>query len=339
MAPPNISPQLLEKYLNNTCSEEERALVEAWYASLQGKQDYLDTLPAGQQTKLQDETFENIQGQLAIDQEEEVREFPLRWITWLAASVLMVIGIYFTYNNNDVTPEVSIVRPIEKKETENIIHFVNNESRLVMHRLPDASTVWMHKNASIRYPKEFDADKRIVNFSGEGFFDITKDKSRPFSIQSGELVIKVLGTSFNVKAPVENKIFQVSVVTGRVEVSAPNKEQKQQLVVLKPQQEAFFETGSRRLVLSPVPVHSKKEIYESVTIVFKETPLNEAVTLLEKRFDIDIRLSNPEIGSCQVTGDFEKEPLPAIIEMLCNSLEASYTMSGKTITIDALPCK
>ena len=338
MAPSNISPQLLDKYLNNQCTDEERAMVEAWYASLRGKPDYLDTLPADQQTKLQDETFANIQSQLRIDEEPVVRKFPLGWITWLAASVLVVMGIYFTYNYN-TTPEVSIAKQIEKKGLDQVIRFVNNEPRVVMHRLPDKSTVWMHSQSSISYPKEFDSDKRIVTFSGEGFFDITKDKSRPFSIRSGELVIRVLGTSFNVKAPVKNKVFQVSVVTGRVEVSAPGKEQKQQLVVLQPKQEAFFETGSRRLVFSPVPVHSKKEIYEPVTVVFKETPLNRAADQLEKRFDINIRLSNPEIASCLVTGDFEKEPLPAIMEMLCNSLEATYTMSGKTITIDALPCK
>lgn len=338
MMPSNISPQLLDKYLNNQCTDEERALVEAWYASLRGKQDYLDALPADEQTKLQDETFANIQSQLAGAEEPVVRKFPLGWINWLAASVLLVMGIYFTYHYN-TAKEVSIAKQIEKKGPDHIIRFVNTEPRVVMHRLPDKSTVWMHSQATISYPKEFDSNKRIVTFSGEGFFDITKDKSRPFSIQSGELVIRVLGTSFNVKAPVKNKVFQVSVVTGRVEVSAPGKEATPQLVVLQPKQEAFFETGSRRLVLSPVPVHSKKEMYEPVTVVFKETPLNRAIDQLEKRFDISISMSNPEIASCLVTGDFEKESLPAIMEMLCNSLEATYTMSGKTITIDALPCK
>jgi len=337
MTPNNISPQLLDKYLNNQCTDEERELVENWFASLNGKPDFLDSLPEDEQVELQKETFSNIQNRLDLGNEPEVRKFPLGWISWLAASVFLVLGIYFTYNLNS-KQDVSIARQIERKGVENIIEFINHEPRVVKHQLPDGSLVWMHTKSAIRYPREFDLDKRLVTFTGEGFFDISKDKSRPFSIQSGEMVIKVLGTSFNVKAPSEQKVFQISVVTGRVEVSAPDKEQKQQLVILTPKQEAFFETGTKRLVFSAIPPQIKKEIYEPITVVFDQTPLNQVVEQLEKRFDIKIKLANPGISSCRVSGDFEKQPLPEIMEMLCTTLEAKYTMSGKIITIDGLPC-
>ncbi|MCF2442845.1 FecR domain-containing protein [Dyadobacter sp. CY345] len=337
MTPDNISPQLLDKYLNNQCTDDERELVEKWFASLRGESDFLGSLPENEQLQLQNDTFTKIQNQLNLGNEPEVRKFPLSWITWLAASVLLVLGIYFTYNLSN-KKEVSIAKQIERKGAENIIEFINSEPRVVKHQLPDGSSVWMHTNSAIRYPKEFDLDKRLVTFSGEGFFDISKDKSRPFSIQSGEMVIRVLGTSFNVKAPSEQKIFQISVVTGRVEVSAPDKEQKQQLVVLTPKQEAFFETGSKRLVFVAMAPQMKKEIYEPVTVVFNQTPLNQVVDQLEKRFDIKIKLANPGLSSCRVSGDFEKQSLPGIMEMLCTTLEANYTMSGKIITIDGLPC-
>jgi len=338
MAPRNISPQLLDKYLNNLCTDEERELVEAWYASLRGKSEYLDSLPAEKQVRLKDETFNNIQDRLEIDNEPIVRKFPLRCITWLAASVLLVLGIYFTYHDNS-QPKIALVKENRNQVTPNNIHFVNTQQRVVKHQLPDKSTVWMHPDAAITYPAAFDSDKRMVTFSGEGFFDITKDKSRPFSIQSGALVIRVLGTSFNVKAPAKQKVFQVSVVTGRVEVSAPDNAKKPQLVILQPKQQATFETGSMRLVSSVVPVQLRKEMYEPVTIVFKETPIKNAIGQLEKRFNIKIMLANPGIASCKINADFEQESLPAIMEMLCASLEASYKMSGKTITIDALPCQ
>ena len=337
MTPDNISPQLLDKYLNNQCTEEERERVESWFASLHGKSDFLESLPKDEQVQLQNETLSNIQEQLNLGNASETKRFPLGWISWLAASVLLVLGIYFTYNFGS-KQEVSIVKQIERKGAENIIEFINIQPRVVRYQLPDGSLVWMHTKSAIRYPKEFDQDKRLVTFTGEGFFDITKDKSRPFSIQSGEMVIKVLGTSFNVKAPSEQKIFQISVVTGRVEVSAPDKEQKKQLVVLTPKQEAFFETGTKRLVFSAIPQQTKKEIYEPITVVFDQTPLNQVVEQLEKRFDIKIKLANPGLSSCRVSGDFEKQPLPGIMEMLCTTLEANYTMSGKIVVIDGLPC-
>ncbi|RRB10247.1 FecR family protein [Larkinella knui] len=338
MPPSNIPPQLLEKYLRNQCTEQEKERVEAWYASLDGKPDYLDSLPEPEQQHLQDETFLMIQSQLEPDEKPLVKTFPLAWLAGLAASLLLVVGLYSVYRYSATRP-ASVTANVEKKVLDSRVHFVNHKPHPVRHQLPDGSSVWMHSEASIKYPKEFDRDKRLVSFSGEGFFDIKKDQTRPFSIQSGEMRIKVLGTSFNVNAPVARTVFRISVVTGRVEVRAPDRQQKEQLVVLKPQQQAVFETESKRLVSSTIPSQIKKEIYEPVTIVFSNTPINQVVKRLEKRFNVQIKLANPKIGSCLFNADFEKQPLPLIMEMLCTALDATYTMSGKVIVMDGLPCE
>ncbi|GAA4470176.1 FecR domain-containing protein [Nibrella saemangeumensis] len=343
MPPPKISPALLDKYLRNQCTDEEKELVEAWYASLQGKPDYLDSLSETEQGELQSETFQTIQDQLHIGQQSGTRPLPVRRLLWLAASVSLIMGLYITYrytSRQDISPTaVSYVAPTRKNVAERAIEFTNREPRPVRHLLPDSSSVWMQAGASIAYPKKFDSNKRVVSFSGEGFFQVRKDPLRPFHIQSGVMRVKVLGTSFNVKAPVSHKVFQISVVTGRVEVSAPDRQQKPQQVILKPQQQAFFETESGRLLSSPVPVQVKKEIYESVSVVFNNTPLDRAIAQLEKRFNIQIRLANPGLSSCRVSADFEQQSLPLIMEMLCTALDATYTMSGNTIVIDGLPCE
>ncbi|RRB04608.1 FecR family protein [Larkinella rosea] len=339
MPPTPISPHLLDKYLRDQCTDQEKELVEAWYASLNGKSDFLGSLPESEQQQLQQETFETIRSQLHPDEKPLVKALPLGRIVWLAAaSLLLVIGVYGFFRYTARQP-ASIVAQMEEKGPDAIMHFVNHKARPVMHKLPDGSSVWMHSEASISYPKEFDPDKRLVVFSGEGFFTVTKDKSRPFSIQSGEMKIKVLGTSFNVKAPATQNVFQISVVTGRVEVSAPDREQKEQLVILKPQQQAFFEIDSKRLVSSAVPSQLKKEIYEPVTIVFENAPLDQVAKKLEKRFNIQIRFSNPNIANCLVNADFEQQPLPFIMEMLCTALDATYTLSGKVMTLNGLPCE
>jgi len=337
MKPSNISPLLLEKYLNNECTDSEKELVEAWYASLRGPSDYIGSLPEHKQKLLQDETFSNIKEAINASEETVERKFPFRWLTGIAATVAILIGIFFMYNRA-ADKQISVSKELEKKPSGDILHFINREPRIVRHQLPDSSSVWMHAGAVITYPKKFDSDKRLVTFSGEGFFDIKKDKSRPFSIQSGEMLVRVLGTSFNVNAQAKQKIFRISVVTGSVEVTAPDKEHKEQVIILKPRQEALFETQSRRLTFSDIPLQNKKEIYESVTILFDNTPLNQVISQLEKRFDVHISLSNPKISTCRVSADFEQQPLPLIMEMLCTALDATYTISGNTVMIDGLPC-
>ncbi|MFD1140512.1 FecR family protein [Larkinella insperata] len=338
-----ISPHLLDKYLRNECTDQEKELVEAWYASLSGNPDYLDSLPESAQDHLQDETFRHIQRGIWADEKPLRRTLPWGWITGLAASVALVIGLYFasryaTDSNRSLTEPAPVAVQQPKSNPADLVHFVNQKPRLVKHLLPDNSTVWMHSGAAITYPKQFDKAKRLVTFSGEGFFEVKKNPAQPFLIQSGEMQIKVLGTSFNVKAPESHTVFKISVVTGRVQVSAPDPQQKEQQVILKPQQQATFETASRRLTYSPTPVQNKKQIYEPVTVVFENAPLDQVVRQLEKRFDIRIRFTNPKLATCLVNADFEEQPLPFIMEMLCTALEATYTLSGKVVTLDGLPC-
>ncbi|MCF0057239.1 FecR family protein [Dyadobacter sp. CY356] len=339
MNQPVPSAFLLEKYLNDQCTAQEKELVDKWYASINGKTDYLDTLSDSEQSHLQEETFEYIQTQIH-KREVKIKTISpnLIWLSGIAASLLIGIGFYFFSQRAEITTQIASTDTKEQSITDTI-YFQNNEPRMVMHKLPDGSSVWMHADAAISYPKNFRKDRRNVTFSGEGFFDIAHDKTRPFLIQSGEVRIRVLGTRFNVKARENQKMFEVSVVSGSVSVTAPGEKQSQE-IVLKPQQKAFFEPKMKRLTFVEIPlIQTKKEIFEPVTIVFEETPLASVISQLEQRFETHIHLVNPAMLSCKLTADFEQQPLPVILEMLCTSLEASYTMSENTILIDGKSCK
>ncbi|WP_420150573.1 FecR family protein [Spirosoma sp.] len=342
MKPPPIAPDLLDKYLRNECTDQEKQQVEAWYASLHGDSDFLSSLPETEQRQLQNETFATIQDNLGMGHQPVVRRISWGWAAGLAASVLLIIGFYVTYQNwaNPTTAlNQTASQPSGLPDAVNTIRYVNQQARPVMHTLPDGSSVWMHAGAAITYPKKFDTDKRQVAFSGEGFFDVRKDKHAPFYIQSGEMTIKVLGTSFNVKALNSRKVFQIAVVTGRVQVSAPDRDQNEQQVILKPQQQATFEIESKRLVAAPVPAQIKKEMYEPITVVFDNAPLDQVIDKLQKRYHVTFRLTNPKLTSCRVSADFEHQALPTIMEMLCTALDVTYTMTGNTILIDGIPCE
>lgn len=338
MKPNGIPPALLEKYLSGACTEAEKEIVEAWYASLDGEPRFLDHLPDTEREDLQRETFGNIRRELDMPEQRPVRRLTWHWLAGIAASIALVLGVYLVTQWKK-TPVATVSQQLEKRRPSELVRFENTEERIIKHRLPDSSSIEMHPHAVVTYPTAFDADQRLVTFSGEGFFDIQKDKKRPFYIQSGEMVIKVLGTSFNVKAPQNHKVFQVDVVTGTVEVRTYTQTEQAQQVVLKPQQQALFELDSRRLTSKTLATQSKKELYEPVTIVFEETPLDQVVEQLEKRFNVSIHLTNPGLAKCGLTANFESQAFPAILEILCTSLEVTYTISGNNITISGEPCE
>ncbi len=346
MNEPRITPELLQKYLDASCTEPEKALVEHWYTSLKGTAHYLDTLSEKDRSRLQTETFRRVQQELApvpsaaptITWGSQYR----RWWIGLAASLVVVAGSWLFYNLNNGSSGVPLAEaPAEQAvpSSGGPIRFVNNEPRMVMHPLPDGSTVWLHADAVITYPARFQSDFRQVSFEGEGFFDVKSDKKRPFVIQSGDMKVEVLGTRFNIKAPPKEMIYEVSVVSGRVAVSAPNREATTQKVILAPKQQALFEIQNKRLTSNTIPPEEKKEIYEPVTILFEGTPLERVTEQLSKRFDVRVHLVNPGMKTCHLTADFEQQSLPAILEMLCATLDATYTMSGKTILIEGEPCE
>ncbi|GGN03333.1 anti-sigma factor [Dyadobacter beijingensis] len=338
MKPNGIPPALLEKYLSGECTDAEKELVETWYASLRGETRYLDHLPDAEQEEIRHKTFGNIRQELNMAEEKTVRHFPWRWLTGIAASIALVLGVYLATQLKK-TPVATVSQQLEKRQPSELVRFENTEERIVKHRLPDNSSVAMHPHAVVTYPAAFDANQRLVTFSGEGFFDIQKDKKRPFYIQSGEMVIKVLGTSFNVKAPQNRKVFQVDVVTGTVEVRTYAETKQSQQVILKPQQQALFELDSKRLISKTLTSQPKKELFEPVTIVFEETPLDKVIEQLEKRFNVSIHLTNPGLAKCGLTANFESQAFPSILEILCTSLEVTYTISGNNITISGEPCE
>ncbi|WP_439555413.1 FecR family protein [Dyadobacter sp.] len=338
MKPAGIYPSLLQKYLLDECTEAEKAQVEAWYESLRGDTEFLDAFGEEEQLEIKNETFRGIKSRMDPEEEEKPpRRLNLAWLVGIAASILLAIGIYFQYPVKQQEGEPEIAAEFQKHSLQ-LTTFKNNEKRIVMHRLPDNSSVSLHPGAVITYPQQFEAKRRAVTFSGEGFFDIQKNPSKPFYIESGKLVIRVLGTSFNVKAPVSREVFQVDVVTGSVSVLAKNTGGTSQQVILKPQEQALFELASGRLTARQIVLPSRKPIYEPVTIVFEETLVNQVIAQLEKRFKVNISLTNPGVARCSVTANFESQPLSSILEMLCTTLDASYVISGENITINAMPC-
>ncbi len=346
MNKPAITPELLQKYLDASCTEQEKATVENWYAALKGTTHYLDTLSEKDRTRLQTETFRQVQQELAPSAAPAftpvVGVHLRRWWMGIAASLVVVAGMWLYSNGKKgVSPALATNASTEQVALlpTDPIRFVNDQPRMVMHSLPDGSTVWMHADAVIIYPAVFQKNQRQVSFEGEGFFDVKSDKSRPFVIQSGDMQVEVLGTRFNIKAPPTEMIYEVSVVSGSVAVSAPNREASTQKVILAPKQQALFEIQNKRLTSNTIPPEEKKEIYEPVTILFEGTPLDRVTEQLSKRFDVRVHLVNPVMKSCRLTADFEQQTLPAILEMLCATLDATYTMSGKTILIEGEPCE
>ena len=106
----------------------------------------------------------------------------------------------------------------QREELPSLITQKNQDIPTLVTTLEDGSVVFLAKETSIRYPEHFVSDKREVSLQGDAFFDVAKNRERPFWIDTEQVKIEVLGTAFSVKS-VEDAPFRLSVQRGTVKVT------------------------------------------------------------------------------------------------------------------------
>ncbi len=160
--------------------------------------------------------------------------------------------------------------------------------------LPDKSIVNLSKESKVYYPEQFAADKRHVKLEGEAFFKISADKKRPFIIDAQFAQIKVLGTSFNVKAFKNEDFVEVDVKTGVVELYSPISKHKK--LVLKKGESGILRNSEQNAIKTKTNdnLFAKK-------IIFKDTKLVDVAKTLKDAYGVDIKIKDKEIKQYKFT--------------------------------------
>ena len=268
----------------------------------------------------------------------------------IAASIALIVGIGWWFDLNSPGELALRRQPEIAPSRDNFITKSNTTTHSKLIVLPDGSSLLLQKGSQIRYSSPFDAKSRIVHLTGEAFFEVAKDPSRPFFVYANGLVTKVLGTSFNVRAYAEDDDVVVSVRSGRVAVFAQSDENRQQKttslalegVVLSPNQQIVF---GRQLVHLAKPTGISPSTAQNVFVAapdsfaFNATPLQEVFRQLEKAYGIPIVYDKETLGRCRLTADLTDEPLSEKILIVCKSIEASYQIDETRIVVSGPGCR
>lgn len=206
--------------------------------------------------------------------------------------------------------------------------------------LADGSIVHLNSNSSLSYPETFTGDERIVNLSGEGFFEITENKNSPFIVQSQKLRIKVLGTTFNVYNQETSQKSFITVSSGEVLVSLNEKTADiQDLAHIKPNQQLSFDHRNQNFEINEVKTDNIIA-WKDGNIIFENTPMSDVVTQLQRWYGIDIELENKGIHACRFTGTFQDVPLEYILNALTMISSLNYKIdTAQNVTIYGEGCE
>ncbi|NII28024.1 DUF4974 domain-containing protein [Pseudoflavitalea sp. X16] len=217
-------------------------------------------------------------------------------------------------------------------------------------QLPDGSMVRLNAGSKLTYHKDFGKGNREVTLTGEGFFDVVKDATRPFLIHATGFDIKVLGTAFNVRAYPEDKTSAISLIRGRIEVSLRSRSNDK--ITLSPHEQLIvnntIKAGKDTLLLQspgkPLvsinklqynPLDSTVAEIEWINnkLVFNEELFGELAARMERRYGVEIVINDPVLAAKKLTGTFTHETIEQAMEALTITTPFHFERQGNKIII------
>ncbi len=323
---------LLDKYLAGECSATEKKMVEQWF-ELTGNDS---TIPKNdpEWNTVKNRMWHEIHQEADLSETKPVaiwKKSIFRYGIAASITLLLGIGLYLDYSNRQ--------NNLISSESAGIISQENATENIIALKLEDGSVINLYPKSKLIYPSHFSKEKREVTLVGNAFFDIKRNTTRPFLVFTGETITKVLGTSFFIRAETNSKI-QVEVKTGRVSVYEKGADNpKENGVILTPNQKViYFDEGNHfvtGLVEKPEVLTTVKD---KIDFDFKNAPLTEVLQKFKEAYGIDIFLENESIGNCTFSGDLNTMPIYTQLEVLCQTLNATYQIKGTDISVSGKGC-
>lgn len=285
--------KILKRYLEGKASRQERNSVNRWYQSFQDH-------PIGQQQD--DDARQEVW--LRIEAAIYKPERFIFKVTWLrAAAVLFIItagaAAWLAFRNNG----------LPKKATFAVFRTTTGERRSVV--LADGSRLMLNSSTQIRVPEDLTRNRYVELTDGEVFFDVTHDPHRPFTVRSGSLTTKVLGTSFNIRAYRQATDVRVSVTSGRVSVS----EENALLGVLIKDQSLIFNKADSTFMTTVVQPGALA--WREGIIALEDATFTEMALRLQTHYGVYVKTTDPQVRKAHYTAMLRAEMKPGqAIEVL-----------------------
>jgi transmembrane sensor len=309
---PDMSEDILSKYILREATEEERSAVEAWVKADARNAEKLKQLEiilnAGQRLAQQSplteaEAWAKFKELRNAKQKAKgnVRTITaLRSYQWLqiAAALLVIMGGgWLSYNFYK-----------DHRSSSEQWSSLTATTAVRVDTLPDGSVVHLNKNSSIAYAPDFSSN-RTIRISGEAFFEVKHDENFPFTVQTKEILIKDIGTAFNVKSVTGHT--EVIVESGIVSIS-----KEKALVNLKARERVMVYKGDKTLRVE----ESKDQLYNyyrTNKFVANNTPLRRLVAAINEAYGSNIQISSNVLANTPITVTLKLEtPLQDVLQVL-----------------------
>ena len=195
--------------------------------------------------------------------------------------------------------------------------------------LSDGTVVYLNSASELRYPVQFNERERIVYFSGEGYFEVAKDRERPFHVVVDDMRIRVYGTEFNVNTFKETGV-QTVLLEGSVGISVKGKQEEYRL---KPSQMAEFNRKDLSVEVKDVNPESFVA-WKAGFFAFDEESLEEIMNTLARWYDVEVFYVNNDLKNLHFTGHLKRyDQITTILKAIESAVNVKFSVKERTISV------
>lgn len=331
--------QLIAKHFAGEISDNEAGQLGDWLkASAENEKLFNDLKEEWENLELKSSisdrsrVLNKVKARIEAEEKQDVKVarnlFNSSWYR-IAASVIVLISIsaisWYQIQNpfsiiNTLGYEVSACDAGDQKEI----------------LLSDGSQIFLNGDSRVKYKKNLAGDERNVYLQGEAFFDVARNEQKPFVIGLKKAEVKVLGTSFNVKAYPEDEKMETSVLTGKVAFKRTEGflNRNQESMYLVPGEKGVVDRSNKSI--DKLHVNNKLDVaWMNKDLHFENTSLLEITRTLYRMYGVNFKFMDGSLKDLKITANFENEKLEEVIKILEMTSEFSYKMENNLVTLGA----
>ncbi|MEZ4963296.1 MAG: FecR domain-containing protein [Saprospiraceae bacterium] len=322
---------LLQKELSGGLAPEERASLDSWLAGSPEHRRIAQSvrkaweLSGGfkQDVELDMEAdFEKIRHRIARVEKAPARVVPLRrrWALRVAAAVVLLLVAPFVVKK--------FLRPGVPSE----VAFAGDQPRSEAVALVDGSRVYLNANSRLTYFAAAGGKERRVKLEGEAFFDVARDESKPFVVETPSGEVTVLGTSFSVQERPDGTSIEVEVASGKVKLQP--KGGGSHLILVKNEKGIFYKQENK--LEKTVDPGLNDLAWHTRRLSFQNTSLKDALAAINRLYQVEVKTNNPATENCPLTVTFDQKNLDTVLATLQallgaqleRQVDGSYLLTG-----------
>lgn len=315
--------ELLPAYFEGSLSEPEKGSVESWRNLSQENEaifKQMEKVWRSLQLLSEMKRYNPQKALQQVNQKLNPKNDQRWWFIWQRVAAILFIpiliaAVWLSLRKTE-SPELLAVAPVWHT-------YSTPPGVKAKFFLPDSTQVWLNSSSSISYPAQFDTDKRNVTVTGEIFFDVKHQSGQPFVVGMDNIHVRVLGTRFNVINYEREDRSEVILQSGKVELCSGTSENLTSLSELRPNEMASFSKVTKSVHIKQVNAE-KYTAWTRGRLIFQDDPMDEVVRKLNRWFNVDIEVTDPEILEYVYTATFQDETIDQILELLSISAPIRY---------------